>query len=129
MDYSECLTEFNNFDKNFDKINNTYDAYVSQAENYLYFRNLKTTWTMAELKKLLFDQSTFTWHPSIIGDLFIGEGSIFNLLFNEMNQYFNPEVIFNRNGLNHILMGESNEIQVRFASNGLTYKYDFVITI
>ena len=128
MDYSESLTEFNNFDKNFDKINNTYDDYVSQAENYLYFRNLKTTWTMAELKKLLFDQSTFTWHPSIIGDLHIGTGSIFNLLFNDMNQYFNPEVIFNRNGLNQVLTGESNEIQVRFASNGLTYKYDFVIT-
>jgi hypothetical protein len=128
MNYSESLTEFNDFDKNFDKINNTYDDYVSQAENYLYFRNLKTTWTMAELKKLLFDQSTFTWHPSIIGDLYIGEGSIFNLLFNVLNQYFNPEVIFNRNGLNHILTGESNEIQVRFASNGLTYKYDFVIT-
>ena len=128
MNYSESLTEFNNFDKNFDKINDTYDDYVSQAENYLYFRNLKTTWTMEELKKLLFDQSTFTWHPSIIGDLYIGDGSIFNLLFNDMNQYFNPEVIFNRNGLNHVLTGESNEIQVRFASNGLTYKYDFVIT-
>jgi hypothetical protein len=128
MNYSESLTEFNNFDKNFDKINNTYDNYVSQAENYLYFRNLKTTWTMAELKKLLFDQSTFRWHPSIIGDLFIGTNSIFNLLFNEMNQYFNPEVIFNRNGLNHILINESNEIHVASVENGLTYKYDFLIT-
>ena len=128
MNYSEFLIEFNEFDKNYDKINNTFDAYVTQAENYLYFRNLKTNWTMEELEKLLFRTVTLTWHPSIIGDLYIGQGSIFNVLFNILNQYFNPEVIFNHNGLNHILIGESNEIHVASVKNGLTYKYDFIIT-
>ena len=128
MEYSDSLIEFNNFDKNYDKINNTFSDYVSDAESYLYFRNLKTNWSIEELEKLLYTHTTFAWHPSIIGDLYIGEGSIFNLLFNVMNQYFNPEVIFNRNGLNHVLTNESNEMNVSSVENGLTYKYDFRIT-
>jgi hypothetical protein len=34
------FTEFNDFDRNYDKENNTYEEYALQAQQYIYFRNL-----------------------------------------------------------------------------------------
>jgi hypothetical protein len=131
MNYSESLTEFNNFDKKYDKTNNTYINYLLEAENYLYFRNLRTIFTIDELEILLYKPASFSWVASVIGKLHIGDGCIFNLLFNVMNQYFNPEVIFNKNGLDALLSNskEPNEILVNSMIDCMTYTYDFVITL
>ncbi len=126
---TDSFAEFNNFDKNFDKVNNTFDAYVVQAKQYIYYRNLETDYTESELQTLLYTIFEFTWAPTTEGNLFIGEGCIFNILYNTMEQYFNPNVVFTKEMMQPVLNSLlPYEIHVADIRDGVTYNYDFIIS-
>ena len=124
---TDTFTEFNDFDKIFDKELHTYNDYVLQAQQYLYFRNLLNVWTVEELEIFLYKNANFTWNPLTEGDLFIANGCIFNILYNTMNTYFNPDVVFRREYLDNILMNGFGDFHVVNIIDGTTYNYDFVI--
>lgn len=131
MNYSEDLNEFNNFDKNYNKIINTFDDYILEARQYLYFRNQEIIWTENELELLFYTDADFQWSPSTIGDLNIGVGCIFNMLFNTMNKYFNPIIIFTKESMNELLLNPTatNEFYINSVNDGVTYNYNFNITL
>ena len=118
--------EFNDFDKTFDKENNTFETYAEHARQFIYFRNLETIFYQSELEKLFYVDYSFSWEDPYVE---IGYGSIFNMLFNAMNQYFNPNAIFTKDNMKPIL---NNELPchlhiTEFKDGGLFYSYNFII--
>ncbi len=132
------LEQFNNFDKTFDKVNNDFQTYLTNAKQHIYFRNLEVMYSEAEIEKLLFTSHNFQWAPTTQGDLNIGNGPVFNMLFNTMNQYFNPNSIFNRDIMisfinclyptDPLIISSPYEVNVAENRGGTTYNYDFIIS-
>lgn len=124
MDYSECLTLFNNFDKNYDKENNVFATYLDEAKTFIYFRNLQTIYSEEDLYKLFYTDFTFT-----IGETTIS-GTIFNVIFNNINQYINPNVIFTKDTIQPVLNGLLPcEINVVENKGDGQINYDFIISL
>ena len=100
MNYPENLNLFNDFDKNYDKVNNNFATYLNSARSFIYFRNLQVIYTDADLEKILYLNFTFTIGTTIF------TGPIFNVLFNNINQYIeNPLIIFTKETMQPILDG------------------------